>query len=179
MAITIENYLKEITTLADERNAFSMAWYRKQVTELGPMAGNIKLTNAKTRPTYGIMNLFYYSPKYESTLPYYDALPLSIPIEKTKNGFVGINFHYLPIPLRIKLFEKMEGFTQEQRIIGWRSVSKIKEIKPCVKRYISANIVTKVMPIKDEDMRVAVLLPIQRFKEASAPQVWSESRKKM
>ena len=88
MAITIENYLKEITTLADERNAFSMAWYRKQVTELGPMAGNIKLTNAKTRPTYGIMNLFYYSPKYDSTLPYYDALPLSIPIEKTKNGFV-------------------------------------------------------------------------------------------
>ena len=156
-----------------------MAWYRKQVTELGPMAGNIKLTNANSRPTYGIMNLFYYSPIYESTLPYYDALPLSIPIEKTKNGFVGINFHYLPIPLRIKLFEKMEGFTQEQRIIGWRSVSKIKEIKPCVKRYISANIVTKVMPIKDEDMRVAVLLPIQRFKKASAPQVWSESRKKM
>ena len=178
MAITIDEYLKEITTLAGSRD-LSMRWYRQQVKELGPMAGSITLTNAKTRPTYGIMNLFYYSPKHEKTLPYYDALPLSIPIEKTNNGFVGINFHYLPVALRIKLFEKMEGFTQEQRIIGWRKLSKIRGIKPCVKRYITSNIVTKVMPIKEEDMRIAVLLPIQKFKKATATQVWAESRKKM
>ena len=176
MAITIDEYLKEITTLAGSRD-LSMRWYRQQVKELGPMAGRITLTNAKTRPTYGIMNLFYYSPKHEKTLPYYDVFPLVIPIKRLPGGFLGLNFHYLSVPLRMKLMEKLLPMTKENRIIGWTRVSKFRLVKPCVKRYLIANVGTRFLKIPDEDMPMVNMMPLQKFKKESFRKVHAKSRK--
>ena len=73
-----------------------------------------------------VMNLYYYMPKYEKTLPYYDVFPLVIPIKRLPGGFLGLNFHYLSVPLRMKLMEKLLPMTKENRIIGWTRVSKFR-----------------------------------------------------
>ena len=57
-------------------------------------------------PIMGRMYFYRYNPKTASKLPYYDFFPLVIPIENYgANNILGINFHYLPPPLRAKLMD--------------------------------------------------------------------------
>lgn len=189
MAKTLDDYLKEITTLAAGRD-LSAKWYRDKVKEVVPMRGqriamseNQMIRSIRqgrvntTKPTYGIMNLYFYSPKHEQTLPYYDVFPLVIPIKRYKDGFLGVNFHYLSVPLRLKLLEKLRVRTAEGRIVGWSRVARIKQIKPCVKRYLTSHVGSRYLKISDEEMEVAAMLPVQKFKKATARQVWAESRR--
>ena len=111
MAKTLDDYLKEITTLAGGRD-LSTAWFRDKIRQIvpkriaeGQMRSMIRAGDHSTRPIYGIMNLYYYMPKYEKTLPYYDVFPLVIPIKRLPGGFLGLNFHYLSVPMRVKLLE--------------------------------------------------------------------------
>ena len=55
----------------------------------------------------GKMYFFAYNPKHRDTLPYYDEFPLVIPIEYYKDGFLGLNLHYLPPRLRAILMGKL------------------------------------------------------------------------
>ena len=114
MAKTIEEYLNEITTLAAGRD-LSERWYRDRVREIVPyrltesnIISSIRKGDSSIRPIYGLMNLMYYDPKLKESLPYYDVFPLVIPIRKLNDGFIGINFHYLSIPLRLGLLEKLQ-----------------------------------------------------------------------
>ena len=190
MAKTIDDYLKEITTVAGGRD-LSVRWYRDQIRQIVPKqlteaqtVMNIRTSaNRTVRPTYGVMNLYFYSPKHEETLPYYDVFPLVIPIKKLKDGFIGINFHYLSVPLRIKLFEKLQPLAVENRRLGWIRVSKFRGVKPCVKRYLASHVKTRFAKITDEEMQVAMLMPVQRFKKQGSlfkeTKVWADSRKNL
>ena len=83
----------------------SIRWFRKQVKELGDINPREQLREGKlkTRPVFGKMNFFMYSPKYKddrNVLPYYDRFPLILPItpvgaNNVSEGFMGLNFHYL------------------------------------------------------------------------------------
>ena len=86
----------------------STQWYRDKIKEFGqPGAMDLIRDGKQSRtPHYGRMNMFFYDPKGRKTLPYYDTFPLVLPIESYPDGFLGINFHYLPIPLRLKLLGK-------------------------------------------------------------------------
>jgi hypothetical protein len=183
MAKTLDDYLKEITTLAGGRD-LSTAWFRDKIRQIvpkriaeGQMRSMIRAGDHSTRPIYGIMNLYYYMPKYEETLPYYDVFPLVIPIKRLPGGFLGLNFHYLSVPLRMKLMEKLLPMTKENRIIGWTRVSKFRLVKPCVKRYLIANVGTRFLKIPDEDMPMVNMMPLQKFKKESFRKVHAESRK--
>ena len=57
----------------------------------------------KTKVDIGSMYLFRYDAKFKDKLPYFDAFPLCLPFEPTNNGFWGINLHYLPYLLRVKI----------------------------------------------------------------------------
>jgi len=186
MAKTLDDYIKEITTTVGGRD-LSQRWYRKTVEDLVPritesnMISNLRRhDDRQARPAYGIMNLFYYRPLAEETLPYYDVFPLVIPIKKYTDGFLGINFHYLPVPLRLKLWEKFSPLTQEGRRMGWNRVSRWRFIKPCVKKYRAEAVKSRFVPIRDEAMNIAVYMPVHRFKKQRSPfrdnVVWRESR---
>jgi hypothetical protein len=183
MAKTLDDYITEITELADGRD-MSLRWYRDQVAAVVPK----RMSESKTtrlirggdiqrRPMYGVLNLYGYDPKHEKILEYYDVFPLVVPIEKLKNGFVGINLHYLSVPMRYKLLKKLMPLTAENRLIGWQRVSRFREIKPCVKRYLGRMVKTPFLPIIEHDqMELVSLMPIQHFKKAVATKVWSDSR---
>ena len=49
--------------------------------------------------------------------------------------------------------------------------------KPCLKRYLYGFTKSMFRKIPDEDNLTAIMLPVQRFKKASATEVWSDSRK--
>jgi len=182
MAKTIDEYLNEITTLAAGRD-LSERWYRDRVREIVPtrltetnIISSIRKGDSSTRPIYGLMNLMYYDPKLKESLPYYDVFPLVIPIKRLNDGFIGINFHYLSIPLRLGLLEKLQPLTQEGRRIGWNRVSKFRYIKPCVKRYLATHVKSRFLKIEEEQMQLAAMMPVQRFRKESYRKVHAESR---
>ena len=189
MAKTLDEYLTEITNLAggEER---SVRWYRDQVRQLVPRRfADSALTQfirkgdqdrKSMRPVYGTMNFYYYEPKHgmkgTDKLPYYDVFPLVIPIKRLSNGFLGINFHYLSVPLRLKLLERIEPMANEGRMIGWGRVGKIKLVQPCIKRYITKRVGSRFLKIDKDDFLLASLLPVQSFKKETWQTVHRRSR---
>jgi hypothetical protein len=55
----------------------------------------------------GRMYMFFYDPKTKDTLPYYDRFPLIFIMEKYKDGFLGMNLHYLPLVYRARLMDSL------------------------------------------------------------------------
>lgn len=183
MAKTLEDYLSEITTLAGGRD-LSTRWYRDQVRQIvpkqlgeGTVSGMIRRGDNSARPIYGILNLYAYDPKLKESLRYYDVFPLVIPVQRLPGGFLGINFHYLSIPLRLQLMEKIAPMSAENRILGWNRVSRFRLVKPCVKRYLTRHVQSRFLKIQDEDMPIAAMMPIQRFRKERATTVYAESRR--
>ena len=82
----------------------STQWYKDKIKEFGKPGAMDLIRDGKrnNKPFIGKLNMFFYDPKFKKTLPYYDTFPLVLPLEAYSDGFLGINFHYLPIPLRLK-----------------------------------------------------------------------------
>ena len=95
----------------------STSWYRDKIKEFGTPGAQDLLRDGKraNRPFYGKLNMFFYDPKFKKKLPYYDTFPLVLPLETYNDGFLGINMHYLPIPLRIKLLDKLVDYTNSEK----------------------------------------------------------------
>ena len=90
----------------------SNSWYRSQVNRIasGTTAQQLfRQGKLARRPSVGRLNLFGYNPKLRKTLPYYDVFPLILPLEAFSGGFIGMNFHYLPPLLRMRLLERMQA----------------------------------------------------------------------
>lgn len=154
-----------------EGRELSTRWYRGKITSMGGDAmsvnQHIREGKATARPNYGMMNLFSYRPETAGKLPYYDIFPLAIPIVEHRDGFTGINFHYLPIPLRVKLLNILvEAFKDDDNNkleMTWRNISGLRSVRPIVRRYKAANVNSLFLKLTVEDMLIAVLLPVQEF----------------
>ncbi len=121
----------------------------------------------------GSMFAYFYDPKYKKELKYYDRFPLVLVFDFKPNGFIGCNFHYLPPLLRARLMDEID----KARGINWKALSKIKEVKPTVKRYLYKNISSKVVEIDDDEREIALFLPTERFKKEDKLVVWGDSRR--
>ena len=120
----------------------------------------------------GSMFAYFYDPKYKKELKYYDRFPLVLVFDFKPNGFIGCNFHYLPPLLRAKLMDEID----KSKGINWKALSRIKEVKPTVKRYVYKHISSKVVAIDDDERELALFLPTERFKKESKLVVWGDSR---
>ena len=121
----------------------------------------------------GSIFAYFYDPKYKKELKYYDRFPLVLVFDFKPNGFIGCNFHYLPPLLRAKLMDEID----KARGINWKALSKIKEVKPTVKRYLFKHISSKVVEIDDDEREIALFLPTERFKKEDKLVVWGDSRR--
>ena len=164
----------------------STQWYRDKIKEFGkPGAMDLIRDGKQSRtPHYGRMNMFFYDPKGRKTLPYYDTFPLVLPIESYPDGFLGINFHYLPMGLRLKLLDRIVDFSNntkfdESTIIdaNYSQLKNIREIKPTLKRYLAGRVKTRFRRVDADEFTVAALLPIARWKKGTQQDVYRDSRK--
>jgi len=164
----------------------STQWYRNKIKEFGqPGAMDLIRDGKQARtPHYGRLNMFFYDPKGRKTLPYYDTFPLVLPIERYPDGFLGVNFHYLPMALRLKLLDRIVDFSNNTKFdettvidADYPKLKNLKEIKPTLKRYLAGRVKTRFRRVDADEFTVAALLPIARWKKASASQVYADSRK--
>ena len=185
----------------------SIRWYRNKIKELAPRVTATQLISegkgeqkVTARPTYGMMNLYWYKPLNAARLKYYDLFPLVIPFKKHRNGFTGLNFHYLSVPMRINLLERLEAFEDsgtlyslDENDIGqllsfqWNEIKGKRGIKPIVRRYLAKYVYSNFLKIELEDMVAGALLPVERFYQGDLwddrmervlpRRVWDESRR--
>lgn len=163
----------------------STQWYKDKIKEFGqPSAQNlIRDGKRNNKPFYGKLNMFFYNPKFKKKLPYYDTFPLVLPLERYGDGFLGLNLHYLPIPLRIKLLDRLVDYSNNSQfdestrlIVDYSRLKKIKLIQPTIHKYLASQVQSQFRRIDADEFTVATLLPVQRFKKATAKEVWSDSR---
>lgn len=192
--ISILDAIKQNPRFHQNRSA---TWFREKIKEVSDskIAGpdEKSLLAATKNQQYSMilpstLLFFVYDPKYKATLPYYDMFPLSFAIGYDKTSFTGINFHYLPIPLRIKLFDKMWQIasnvrtpTQQVIQLNWRilsAVSKFPEVVPAIKKYRFDHVRSKFIRVGIEDWKTAIMLENSNFKKMSASNVRTESAKK-
>ena len=187
----------------------SMRWYRQKVQDLLPkpqvrqmIREGVKNQKVTVRPNFGTMNLFYYRPKGAAKLPYYDVFPLVIPIGRRLNdGFVGLNFHYLSVPQRWLLLERLSMFqvpseldsfdteegAGEVMALFWSKIRRKRGVKPIVKRYLTKNIQSRFLRIELSEMLIALSIPMERFytgkwggrKKYISEKVYRQTRKEM
>ena len=163
----------------------STQWYKDKIKEFGKPGAMDLIRDGKraNTPFYGRLNMFFYDPKYKKTLPYYDTFPLVLPLEFYSDGFLGINFHYLPIPLRIKLLDGLVDYSNNNNfdystrlVVDYSKLKGLNIIKPTLHRYLAGQTKSQCRRIDADEFTVAALLPVQRFKKASSAEVWKDSR---
>ena len=178
-------YIRSVQKAAKGRPK-STDWYKDKIREFGtPTAMNlIRDGKQNTRPFFGRLNMFFYDPKLKKTLPYYDRFPLVLPLERYNDGFLGINLHYLPIPLRIRLLDRLVDFSNNTKFdessvlnVNYTNLKRVNLIKPTIKRYLAGKVKSRFRRIDADEFTIATLLPVQRFSKASESEVWSDSRK--
>ena len=163
----------------------STQWYKDKIKEFGQPSAQDLIRDGKrnNKPFYGKLNMFLYNPKFKKKLPYYDTFPLVLPLETYNDGFLGLNLHYLPIPLRIKLLDRLVDYSNNSQfdestrlIVDYSRLKKIKLIQPTIHKYLASQVQSQFRRIDADEFTVATLLPVQRFKKATAKEVWSDSR---
>lgn len=156
----------------------SLAWYRKKVQALASRisAGRL-MREGKILQTPGrnVLSFFRYDPKLKSVLPYYDVFPLVMPIQSAKGGFLGINFHYLPIPMRMRLLETLA----KRNFQGdYRKLKNIPLVKPCVKHYLRSQFASGFYRLDELDYAPAIFMPVQSFKKAGMTAAHRDARRR-
>ena len=163
----------------------SVAWFRNKIKEFGePKSMDLIRDGKRTSvPTFGLLNMFVYDPKLKDKLPYYDTFPLVLPIEEYNNGFLGINLHYLSVPMRIRLLDRLTETANNKKFDESTSLnanySKLKNIdliKPCLKRYLAGQVKSKFRKVEADEFIIATLLPVQKFKKQSDNHIFGKSR---
>lgn len=140
----------------------------------------------RNRARMGSMYMYFYNPKHESTLPYYDLFPLTIMVQPVPGGFHGLNVHYLPPALRARLFDSLINLTNNKRYDEstrfkltydmLKSASKMRFFKPCYKHYLYSQIEGRVAMVESPAWEMALFLPTEQFRKSTKTAVWKDSR---
>ena len=163
----------------------STAWYQDKIKEFGKPGAMDLIRDGKrnNNPFFGRLNMFFYDPKLKAKLPYYDTFPLVLPIERYNDGFLGINLHYLSIPMRMGLLDRLMTFSNNDKFdkstelrVTYRKLKNIRLIKPCLKRYLATHVRTNFRKVEADEFVVATLLPVQQFKKRGDKYVFNKSR---
>jgi len=186
-----------LTQLAQEKSAGelrtmskeSLKWLMAKIADVRGVRVAKSISNEKVRQVnkfiLGGLYCFYYNPKGKMDLPYYDQFPMVLALERYNDGFLGLNFHYLPIKYRVVFLDKLMNYAMmgdAGEIMRMRvtydiltASKRLKLFKPCIKRYLSSHIQSKILTIQPNEWDIAALLPLQQFKGATAPEVWQDS----
>lgn len=173
------------------RTKAAREWFRNEAKSTGAVNETKLMKDSKgqyrNRVHPGRMYHFFYDPKHKKTLPYYDRFPLIFMIGPAENGFMGLNMHYLPPPLRARLMDAFYTITSNDKFNKTtklqmtyetlKGASKFKWFKPAIKRYLNNHVRSKFVTIDAADWDTALFLPTARFVGSSKTQVYKDSRR--
>ena len=176
-----------LDTLVDKQGdtTKSATWYKNAISSIGQKITAQKLLaqgKLSARPNIGLLNLFFYDPKYKETLPYYDTFPLVLPLDSIKGGFSGLNFHYLSPSLRLRLLENMQRYATNKDLskarfdVSWARVKSIPLSKATIKKYLYKHVRSSFLRIDLNQAAIACYLPVQQFQKRPASSVYAASR---
>ena len=157
----------------------SVAWFKQKV---GESAKGFK-KRAVLKP--GKMFTFGYDAKFKAILPYWDKFPLIIVLDVYKDGFMGLNFHYLHPVERNKFLTKImkfatqkgepEDMTDKARFnVSWDAIRNIKNADKMIHKYLYGHVRTSLLEAPPNEWENVIFLPYQKFVGASAKSVWSK-----
>ena len=157
----------------------SVAWFKKKVGE------SAKGFTKKSVLKPGKMYTFGYDAKLKAILPYWDKFPLIIVLDVYKDGFLGLNFHYLSPIDRQKFFTKIIKFANQKGepedmtdkakfLISWDAVRNIKHADKMIHKYLYGHVRTSLLEAPPNEWENVIFLPYQRFVGASAKSVWGK-----
>ena len=189
------NYIQSVLDAARAESGASgvksINWFREKIQEFGkPGPQQLLRDGRRTKGVnFGTLNMFIYSPKHKDTLPYYDTFPLVLPIGPAAGGFMGLNFHYLPIQMRIRLLDKIvdgggslnvaaQSGKRPRLITDYSQLKRIPMAKAIVKHYLTGYVKSDFRAITSEELIVAALLPVQRFQKGSAQAAYLDTAKR-
>jgi hypothetical protein len=194
MASTLTKISLERTSLEQQfLSRQAVSWYQKRIQELkSPAALAREIVSDRNRSgrfEMGGLYHFFYDPLTKENLPYYDMFPLVITLDKDKEGFLGMNLHYLPIKYRAAFLDKLMAFAilngddEPKRLRVTYDILKTaktyREFKPCLKKYLNTQVRSKIVAIKPNEWETALFLPTAIFKGATVSKVQSESISKI
>ena len=187
----IQSVLDSAKAESGDSGVKSVNWFREKIQEFGkPGPQQLLRDGRRTKGVnFGTLNMFIYSPKHKDTLPYYDTFPLVLPIGPAAGGFMGLNFHYLPIQMRIRLLDKIvdgggslnvaaQSGKRPRLITDYSQLKRIPMAKAIVKHYLAGYVKSDFRAITSEELIVAALLPVQRFQKGSAQAAYLDTAKR-
>lgn len=137
-----------------------------------------------SRVVPGRMYTFRYEAKGKDVLPFWDAHPVVLVLERFEDGgFNGLNFHYLPLDLRIKCFYLLDHQTRPQDrktlTVTWEKLKasaarRMAEVT--IKRYLPNHIKSRLTQIPAKDWYLALALPMADFIKSTEKRVTAISR---
>jgi hypothetical protein len=115
-------------------------------------------------------------------------MPLVLITDVTPDGWYGINFHYMPPAVRLRI---MEGFYDTLKNTSLSDNLKLKSnwkravsiakaasshhyLKHSIKRYLANHITSPLVELDPEHWAMCVFLPLSRFKKKSTSFVWGD-----
>lgn len=138
------------------------------------------LAKRKSQVRPGKIYTYGYDPKHKAKLPYYDRVPLIVCLEIYKDGWLGLNLHYLSPKHRLAVMEILYKLYDEEkqklRINYARlgSLGKHKLFSHCIKRYLANHLMTPLMNIEPENWDMVAFLPFARFVGEKEKTVWKD-----
>jgi hypothetical protein len=184
----LKEQLKETGKQSGSRRA--RQWIRQKVKDLANARQTIMRDNTRkvSLPWIGKMYFYFYDPKTKDSLPYYDRFPLVIPIEHYKDGFLGLNLHYIHPRQRLLLLDSLSEYATNSRYdtttrlrLSYSllaNASKHPQFSACLKRYLYGHVQSQFLEIQADEWDIAVLLPAENFAKAEKSAVFADSRKK-
>lgn len=133
-----------------------------------------KQVRAQDSTVIGKMYFFKYDAKWKDKLPLWDMYPLVFPIEGYKDGFLGLNLHYLGSQERLIFIQALLASAGKSMAYGGNrmqlSYDLIKNTRgliamgaPCIKRYLYGYARSRFIEILPEEWDRAAQLPIDLF----------------
>ena len=186
--LEFEAFRKGITPRSKE----SRAWFMNKAKNLNVSRSKLMKEDPielRSRPAVGKMYMYFYDPKHKETLPYYDRFPLIVMVGPAPKGFMGLNLHYLPLAIRAKFLDALldtinnERYDESTRFrLSYemlKRASKLKAFRPCLKRYLSSHVRSRLAMVPAPEWEIATFLPTADFEKASSSEVYRDSRRKM
>jgi len=174
----------------EPRTVQSRDWLKNKIKELKPTQSTLMSDRKRLKDSsiIGKMYFYFYDPKTKDSMPYYDRFPLVIPIERYKDGFLGLNLHYIHPRHRINLLDKLSEIASNRNYnestklrisYGYlAAASKAFEATPCIKRYLFSHVQSRFLEIHADEWDIAVLLPMESFVGATTSKVFTDSEDK-